>query len=87
MDTREAFDVIQRSLNADPRKRLVESFFDERAFGNFWVTYEEAGERLSLVNDRGQLILYDGPTGDRFRSMLLIDLPKADERAIVDGIS
>jgi hypothetical protein len=56
MDTRAAFDAIQRRLKADPRKSIVESFFDEEVFGNFWITYLQSGERRSVVNDRGQLV-------------------------------
>ena len=56
MDTRAAFDAIQRRLKADPRKSIVESFFDEEVFGIFWITYLQSGERRSVVNDRGQLV-------------------------------
>ena len=87
MDTREAFDAIKQGVNADPRKTPLESFFDERAFGNFWVIYEEGGERLSVVNDRGQLILYEGSAGERFRTMLVSDLRDADKKAVLDAVS
>ncbi|MEA1072452.1 hypothetical protein [Sphingomonas sp. LY160] len=86
MDTREAFEAIRRRVNSDPRKSLVESIFDEHEFGNFWVTFEEAGERLSVVNDRGQLILFDGPMGDRFRKMLVSDLRDANEQAVLYAV-
>lgn len=86
MDIRAAFDAIQRKVNADPRKSIVESSFDERSFGNFWVTYEQGGERLSVVNDRGQLILYHGPAGDHFRAMLISDLGSADEKAVLSAV-
>lgn len=87
MDTRAAFDTIQRKVKADPRKCIVESFFDEQVFGNFWITYDEGGERRSVVNDRGQLILYDGSAGDRFREMLVSDLRSADEKAVLEAVS
>ena len=86
MDTKEAFDAIQRKLNADPRKSPVESFFDERAFGNFWITYEEGGQRLSVVNDRGQLTLHDSSASGHFRKMLVSDLRNADEQAVLSAI-
>ena len=59
MDSRNAFDAIKCKIDADPAKRLIESFFDERAFGNFWITYEEAGDVLSVVNDRGAKLFKD----------------------------
>ena len=86
MDTRAAFDAIHRKVNSDPRKSIVESSFDERNFGNFWVTYEQGGERLSVVNDRGQLILYNGPAGDHFRAVLISDLGNADVKAVLDAV-
>jgi hypothetical protein len=85
MDSRNAFEAIQRTVNADPRKSFVDSFFDERAFGNFWITYEEGGERLSVVNDRGELNLYDGEAGDHLRTILVSDLRTADEEAVLDS--
>ena len=87
MDTREAFDAIRKKVNADPHKSIVSCFFDERTFGNFWITYEVGVERLSVVNDRGQLILYDGPAGDHFRAMLITDLRSANEEAVLDAVS
>ena len=63
MESREAFAAIERKLRADPRKNVVEAFYDAQAFGNFSVSYEERGEQLSVVNDRGQLFLYDGAAG------------------------
>ena len=86
MDTKEAFDLIQRRITSDPRKTCVDSFFDERNFGDFWVTYEQGGGRLSVVNDRGQLILYEGPASDHFRAMLISDLRSASESAVRDAV-
>ena len=87
MDTREAYEAIQKAVKADPRKSVVGSSYDEEVFGNFWVTYVQGGERLSVVNDRGQLILYEGSEADHFRKMLLDDLYGADEQAILASIS
>ncbi|MEX0341224.1 MAG: hypothetical protein AB3N06_01430 [Erythrobacter sp.] len=87
MNTRDAFDIIKRSVNADPRKTPVESFFDEQAFGNFYITFDEAGGRLSVVHDRGQLILYDGSPSDDIREMLVRDLRDADENAVAEALS
>ena len=86
MDTRDAFDAIERAVNADPRKRIAEIAYDEQVFGNFSITYDEGGERLSIVNDRGQLFLYGGPAGDEFRSMLVKDLRSASEQAVLEAV-
>ncbi len=86
MDNRKAFDIIHRKIEANPRKSIVDSFFDESAFGNFWIAYEEDNERLSVVNDRGQLILCDGPAGAHFRAMLSSDLRVADEKAVWEAV-
>lgn len=87
MDTREAFNAVQEKVKADPRKDFVDAFYDEQVFGNFWIIYDEGGERLSVVNDRGQLILYEGRTGDHFRALLLNDLPSADEKAVLQAVT
>lgn len=87
MDTRDAFDAIQNKMKADPRKRMVQSSFDEQVFGNFCITYDEGSERLSVVNDRGQLILYGGPAADEFKSMLVDDLRSASEEAVLRAVS
>ncbi|MGD9714763.1 MAG: hypothetical protein AB7V46_22285, partial [Thermomicrobiales bacterium] len=63
MDTRAAFNAIRESVTADPRKGFVDGFFDEQVFGNFWIIYDEGGERLSIVNDRDQVTLNDSRTG------------------------
>ena len=87
MDTKEAFDVIDRKVKADARKTYIDGFYDEQVFGNFWITYDEGGERLSIVNDRGQLILYEGRAGDHFRATLLSDLRSADEKSVLQAVA
>lgn len=87
MDTRAAFDAIQRKLAADPQKSVVESFYDEQVFGNFWITYVEGDERLSVVNDRGQRIRSEGEGADeRPGEVLLDDLRSADDSKVIGAI-
>ena len=87
MDTRAAFDAIQRKLLADPQKSLVDSFYDEQVFGNFWITYVEGGERRSVVNDRGQLIRFEGEAADeQLGEVLLDDLRNADDSKVIGAI-
>jgi hypothetical protein len=85
MDTRAASEAIQQRVKADPRKSFVKSFFDEQAFGNFWIIYDEGGERLSIVNDRDKVTLNDSRTGN-LRATLLSDLRTADEKTLLRAI-
>jgi hypothetical protein len=87
MHAREAFDAIQKKVKADPQKSFVESFFDEQVFGNFWITYDEGGERLSVVNDRGQLNLFGGPANDQLQKSLVTDLQRADCKAVLEAVN
>ena len=86
MNTREAYDAIRAAMGADPRTEIVDGFYDGEVFGNFWLTYVKDGERLSLVNDRGQLLLHDGPELDQFKELLLDDLHSADRKTLLDAI-
>jgi|KBSSwiS6_1023812.scaffolds.fasta_scaffold58882_2 hypothetical protein len=72
MNPEEAYDAIRRVISADPQKRIVDSSFDAMSFGNFWVTFDDNGQRKSIVNDRGELVL-DGQTA--MLSMYEVDEP------------
>jgi hypothetical protein len=85
VDLRDAFEAIQKKLETDLGSDAVEGHFDDATFGNFWVRYVEAGETRSIVNDRGQLILYEGPD-DHFSKLLLQDLYSADPQSVLDSL-
>jgi len=87
METKAAFEAIQRALLNDPRKSIVRSSFDETMFGNFVIAFVEDGQAASLVNDRGQLLLYDGLDADEYRRTLLNDLYEADEAAVIRAVA
>lgn len=87
MDTRAAFETIQRTMAADAERSVVESFYDEEAFGNFWITYLDRGERFSVVNDRGQLVRCVGATADEGLGEVLVDdLRSAGESEVIGAI-
>jgi len=86
VETKAAFDSIVRKLGATPGTTVVGSHFDERLFGDFWVTYECDTQRSSIVNDRGQLILVSGPADGNLREVLLQDLYTAEEEAVFRAI-
>jgi hypothetical protein len=85
MDTRAAFDAIRKTLDADPQKSVIESFYDDQVFGNFCITYIEGSERVSVVNDRGQLIRYQGEAADE-AEVLLENIRSADESQVIASI-
>ena len=87
METREAYDAIRAAIAADPQKTVIGEFYDEQAFGNFECKYEDKdGQRLSLVNDRGQLVLLNGPDVDELKVVLLQDLYRADRKTLLEVI-
>jgi hypothetical protein len=86
MQTKAAYDAIRRVLEADAQKRIVRSSFDEEVFGNFVISFIARGEPMSIVNDRGQLFLYDGINANEFRRTLLNDLYSADEAGVVSAV-
>ena len=87
MNTREAFDAIQRKLRGSAGTSVLDAFFDENVFGNFWITYERDSGRSSVVNDRGQLILNSGPADGQLARVLLDDLYSADATTVLDSLS
>ena len=86
MNTKAAFDGIERKLRAGGGTSVLESFYDERVFGNFWITYQDGDQRLSIVNDRGQLILNNGLADGELQKVLVHDLYAADEKTVLDAI-
>ena len=86
METRKAFDAIHAKLTADPAKTVLESFFDEQAFGNFWLRYTRDDELFSVVNDRGQLVLNRGRADGHITVLLVTDLYTADEGTVLNAI-
>jgi hypothetical protein len=87
MQTKAAFEAIQRALSKNPRRRVVRSSFDERVFGNFVIAFVEDGQPASLVNDRGQLLLYRGLEADEYRLTLLENLYEADEATVIEALA
>jgi hypothetical protein len=85
VDTRDAYDAILTALGADPRKHIVESFFHEENFGNFWISFEDNGRPRTLVNDRGQLILGRGRLG-REETTVVQSIREADERTLLQAL-
>ncbi len=87
MDARAAFEAIVRELKSDPEKSIVESFYDKRLFGNFWITYLRNGELWSLINDGGQLVLQEGSAADgRFTEVLVDNLRSAEENGVIAAV-
>jgi hypothetical protein len=87
MNTRAAFDAIQGKLSASAGTNVIDSFYDEKLFGNFWITYKRDSGCLSVVNDRGQLILNSGPADGQLEKVLVDDLYTADAATVRNAIS
>ena len=87
MDTRAAYDGIRGKLRASADTNVIQSFYDEERFGNFWITYERDSGRSSVVNDRGQLVLNSGSADGQLEKVLVEDLYAADPATILDAVS
>ena len=87
MDTRAAYDAIIRAISADSRRRVVRSSYEEDFFGNFVISFLEDGGPSSIVNDRGQLFLYDGLDAETYQGTLIDDLYNADEMAVMEVVA
>lgn len=87
MNTREAFGAIQDRLRASAGTNVIESFYNEELFGNFWITYERNSRHSSVVNDRGQLVLSSGPADGRVEKVLVEDLYSADAATVLGAVS
>lgn len=86
MDSRDVYDAILRAIDADPRRQLVASRFDDAAFGNFVISFEEDKRPRSVVNDRGELVLCTGLNGSGGCTTVLSCLPGADEEAVLRAL-
>ena len=85
MDTKKAYETIRQALDADPRKRVVDSIYDEINFGNFWISFEADGQPRSVVNDRDELVLCRDLRGTVDCVTILPSLREADEQTVVRG--
>jgi hypothetical protein len=86
MDSRDAFDAIQRALEADPRREMQASRYEAALFGNFVISFEEDGQSRSIVNDRGELMICAGPDGEGTCRTLLPSLAQADEQTVLRAL-
>lgn len=86
MDASAGYDAILRALAAEPRIRIVESFFDEVNFGNFIVRFEADGQPRSIVNDRGELVLCSDLEGSRDCRTALQSLYGVDKPALLRAL-
>jgi hypothetical protein len=69
-------------VRADRGKRLLDSAFDERNFGNFHISYKEGAHDKSIINDRGELVLCRDLEGRRKCTTVLSTLQGADQRTL-----
>ena len=79
MDAREAYQTILSALDADPRKRVVSSRFEEANFGNFVIGFEDEGRAKSILHDRGELVLCNDLHGNQDCTTALASLATADQ--------
>jgi len=86
MDGREAFEAIRDALNAEPRRRIIESRYEELIFGNFIIAFEHDGQPSSIVNDRGELFLCSDLSGSKGCTVILPSLYEVDEQGLLRAL-
>ena len=85
MEPREAFEAIRRAIASDHRKQIVNSRYDEQAFGNFIISFRDNGRPRSVVNDRFELVLCENVEGDG-GTTLLRSIEDADAESILHAL-
>jgi hypothetical protein len=87
MEAREAYEVIRDAVEANPRRRIVDSFFDDQNFGSFIISFEEDAEARSIVNDRGFVWVAEGFDGSGASRATVPSLNDADGSSLVEGLN
>ena len=87
MEAREAYEVIRDAVEADPRRRIVDSFFDDQNFGCFIISFEEDAKARSIVNDRGFVWVAEGFDGSGASITTVPSLNDADGPSLVEGLN
>ena len=86
MEARSAYELVCEAVEAHPRRRLVNAFFDEEHFGSFLVSFEEDGEERCVVNDRGFLFLTADLNGSGDSIATVTSLKEVDREALLKGL-
>ena len=86
MPTREAYEAILRALKAHPHRRVLECEFNDAVFGNFAISFETEGARRTVVNDRGELVLYTGRNDTNGGKTILPSLAEVDEQVLLRAL-
>jgi hypothetical protein len=76
-----------RAISDDSRKRLIEHWFDEVNFGNFYIGFEDGGQQRSIMSDKGQLMFCLDLEGVEDCSMVLDWIIGADEQTILGALN
>jgi len=57
LDSETAYHIILRQFKLSPGNELVDSLFDEENFGNFFFSFRASGKDMSIICDRGELVI------------------------------
>jgi hypothetical protein len=87
MEAKRAYEMVCETVEAHPRRRLVDAFFDEERFGSFLVSFEEGGEERCVVNDRGFLFLSADLDGSGDSIATVTSLEDVDRKALLKGLN
>ena len=82
MEITAAFDTLVATISRCAGKRLLEASLDQQSFGNFVISYDEAGTRWVITNDRGFVTL-ESDRGIELQGAWLRDL---DEQALLQKL-
>ena len=83
----EAYEAVCRAINADPRRRIVDSRYDEQNFGSFAVSFEEGSEARCVVNDRGYLFVARGLDGTGEAIVTVPSLREENVKSLLQTLS
>ncbi|WP_114228866.1 MULTISPECIES: hypothetical protein [Sphingomonas] len=48
--------AIVRAISRDPEKQLIDHWFDEDNFGNFYIGYSVSEQKRSIICEKGQIM-------------------------------
>jgi hypothetical protein len=86
MTSRQAYEIILESIAKESDLHVVNKFFDEVNFGNFFISWTSADAERTLVCDKSQLILCHDLEGLRNCKMIAPTLEGLDDVTLLRAL-
>jgi hypothetical protein len=86
MLSEQAYRAIRMAVAAGDHRRIVRSEYDPTAFGNFIISYEDAGRPRSIVCDRLELVVCCDMEGRQGCRTVVPSIQKAKEAEILRAL-